>query len=73
MCGAVSPFPQTPSWRGVQLKRSTGATLPSDDMKCWMRSECLKLERNWLCIISWTERCYGNSQETRSTDKINYE
>jgi hypothetical protein len=27
MCGAIPPLPNTPSWRGAQLK-STGTTLP---------------------------------------------
>jgi hypothetical protein len=28
MRGAISPIPNTPSWRGAQLKGSTGATSP---------------------------------------------
>jgi hypothetical protein len=28
MSGALPPFPNTPSWRGAQLKKSTGTTLP---------------------------------------------
>jgi hypothetical protein len=29
MSGAILQLPNTPSWRGVQLKKSTGTTLPS--------------------------------------------
>jgi len=28
MRGAIPPLPNTPSWRGAQLKKSTGTTLP---------------------------------------------
>jgi hypothetical protein len=28
MRGAITPLPHTPSWRGYQLKKSTGTTLP---------------------------------------------
>jgi hypothetical protein len=27
MCGAIPPLPYTPSWRGAQLKKSTGTYL----------------------------------------------
>jgi hypothetical protein len=28
MLGAISPFPNTPSWRGAEFKKITGTTLP---------------------------------------------
>jgi hypothetical protein len=28
MRGTIPPLPNTPSWRGAQLKSSTGTTLP---------------------------------------------
>jgi hypothetical protein len=28
MSGAIPPFPNIPSWRGAQSKKSTGTTLP---------------------------------------------
>jgi len=28
MRGVISPFPNTPSWRGVQFKKITGTILP---------------------------------------------
>jgi hypothetical protein len=28
MSGSIPPLPNTPSWRGAQLRKSTGTTLP---------------------------------------------
>jgi hypothetical protein len=33
MRGAITPLPNTPSWRGAQLKMHTGATLPLPEIQ----------------------------------------
>jgi hypothetical protein len=46
MSGAILPFPNTLSWRGVQLKKNTGITLPFSGS----RFEVFSAVRIYLCV-----------------------